>query len=84
MEREQARQLGIFGWVITVFIGYPALFGWLTWKLIQFMNAPKGLMVIGVCVGLFLATYHLLQHVKKEEALDEKLREEEKSRKLEK
>lgn len=67
MSDERARQLGLFSWIVTLFLVYPGVFGWLSWKLILMTNAPKGLLLIGISVGLFLATTHLLKKIKKDE-----------------
>jgi hypothetical protein len=67
MDPDQARQFALFGWIISIFIGYPSVFTWATWKCIQYFNAPKGLLLVGLSLGLFLATYHLLLKIRKED-----------------
>ena len=72
MDSDQARQFALFGWIMFIFLAYPSIFGWITWKIIQMTGAPMELMVLGIAFGLFLATYHLLIRVKKEQKTGKK------------
>ena len=69
MDREQAEQLGLFGWIVAIFLVYPSVLGWLTWKLIEHYGWPKGWLLVGITAGLALATYHLILRTRKNEPL---------------